>query len=355
MELSRSLCETVLAVSQSVGQAVDAQAPVPEFERLRRLLGCRLVGCDTRARKGGILDRVERVTALDISQALHILRRYPDAPVYVSFSERVGIPLGAMLARRKRRGAHVLIAHRLNTRVKRALGQLTGWQLGVDRIITLCAAQLPFGQSLVGDAAKSVKAGVTDDEFYRPMGSPEEDYVLAVGSENRDYDSLIEAAAEADVRVRILSSSPWSRSRKRKMRALPPQVTFLPRVRYSELRALYDRARLVALPVRKVDYAAGLNALLEGYCMNKAVVVSDSPGIAEYVRHMETACVVPASNAAELALALRRLLADSDLRGSLEAGAREEVADYARITTFVHILECEVRQSIGLAGPEARR
>ena len=48
---------------------------------------------------------------------------------------------------------------------------------------------------------------------------------------------------------------------------------------FTELRALYDAARLVVVPLRPVDYAAGVNGLLEAMAMAKPVILTQTSGI----------------------------------------------------------------------------
>lgn len=327
----------VLAVSQDPGAFPGHDVPDTDFRRLAELTGGEVVGNTGFHPRMPLLKRFEKATALDLSQAMHILRHCAGSDVFVSFSERIGIPLGMMLAGRRRRPAHIVIAHRLNTGPKRWIARLTRWQRGVDRLVTLCSAQHAHALRLVGDRAVTVRAGVTDNRYYFPTGE-EEDYVLSVGNESRDYGVLFAAASNASLPVKVLSSSPWCR-RNMNAEKTRDNIEFLPRVGYSVLRELYQKARLVAVPLHDVDYAAGHNAVCEAFCVNKPLIVSSSRGIMDYVSHLTNSYVVPVCNTDAMTAALTSVYADSSIRETLIRGAEAAVKEYAGLDVYAVRLE----------------
>ena len=82
------------------------------------------------------------------------------------------------------------------------------------------------------------------------------------------------------------------------------------RVGWTELRDLYRRARFVVLPLNAVDYAAGVTGVVEAAAMDKAVIATSSPGIAEYLVDGQSGLVVPPEDPASLAEAIRTLWND---------------------------------------------
>ncbi len=88
-------------------------------------------------------------------------------------------------------------------------------------------------------------------------------------------------------------------------------------------------------------YYASPIKLFEYMAAGCVVLASDLPGTAEVVRNGESALLVPPGDAAALAGALRRLIADRDLCERLRAQARRDVEQYAwaaraaRIRAFV--------------------
>ena len=338
----------VLAVSQDPSHTGGENKPAAEFNLLAEKPGVILAGNTGYTKRCSLLTRIERSTALDISQARYILKTYPNADAYVSFSERVGIPLAMLLRNRKQRPAHIMIAHRLDTNAKRVMEMLGRWTDGVDRVVTLCTAQQRFGESLFGSKSRLVLAGLTDDNFYSPSEGEQDtdDYILSVGSENRDYETLIEAIGRTDLELKILSSSPWCRKKKAGLGAVNGRVEFLPRVEYPELRELYQRARLVVVPLHDVPYAAGLNGVMEAFCVNKPVIVSSSHGISDYVKHMHNAYVVPVSSVNDMVAALTTVHNDRVLQSRLKTGTIQAVREYANLRTYTARLGSEILDSI---------
>ena len=333
--------EIVLAVSGPISaHRKDSSSPDTDYGMLASLLDAVVVGSPQKA-GFSLMKRFEDAAALDIRQALHIVRTYPNALAYVSFSERIGLPLALLLRMRKSPPAHMMIAHRLNTSKKRALDKLAKWHHGVDRIVTLCSAQTEYARGFLPKASVFVRQG-TDDRFYRPAEVEESDYVLAVGSESRDYRTLMTALAQTDLHLKVVSSSPWCR-KKAALGGASGKVEILPRLDHAALRDLYRRAKLVVVPLHDVEYAAGLNGVLEAFCMNKPLIVSASRGISDYVSHMENAYVVPAGDVNAMAAALRIVDQTELMREHLKSGAARAVQEYDNLGGYARRLEHELR------------
>jgi len=335
----------VLAVSQPV-TGPDPKVPRTEFETLSNIMDAVIVGNTHICRRTSVLEKISSKIALDFAQAIRILQNFPGVDAYISFSERIGIPLGMLLRNKRRRPAHVMIAHRLDTRAKQLLNIFTRWRYGVDRIITLCATQERHAGRILPGAAKFIKAGSTDNQYYYPSETQQGDYILSVGSENRDYSTLLAAIPETGLKLKILSSSPWCRKEVTSRDNSCENVEFLPRVSYPDLRDLYRKAKLIALPLNDVEYAAGLNGLLEAFCMGKPLVVSSSSGLSDYISHLDNSFIVPAGNTAALADALQAVYSDESLRLQLSAGAKAAVEDYANLAAFTSSLEREIKDTI---------
>ena len=68
--------------------------------------------------------------------------------------------------------------------------------------------------------------------------------------------------------------------------------------------------------------ASGVGTVLEAMALGKALIVSDSPGIRDYVAHDETALVVPCGDVMALRAAIERLTREPETRARLGAAAR---------------------------------
>jgi glycosyltransferase involved in cell wall biosynthesis len=151
-----------------------------------------------------------------------------------------------------------------------------------------------------------------DHTFFRPTGHAREDFVVAVGMESRDYPTLQAAASGLPYRFHVIASG-WSPDAGYSAAAGigdRGNVVVERGVTTAALRELYTRARLVVVPLKSVPYAAGVTAVLEAMAMGKAVVVSASPGIMDYVIDGTSARVVPVGDADALRTAIDRLWRD---------------------------------------------
>jgi len=268
--------------------------------------------------------RLEHRLASDLAQADAAWRARGTAAAWFSTSEKVGLPL----ALRGHNGPpHVLLAHNLMTGKKRALHRLTQVLHRFDIVLCLSETQACFLREEIGLPPARVHHvwDNVDEQFFCPPATQttDGDYLLAVGRENRDYETLIEAARLVNLPLTIVVSSLWS-SHGLSLGAgsLPAHVTVRSEfVSYAELRALYAHARLVVVPLRPASYAAGVNGVLEAMAMGRASVVTQSPGLGEYLQDGVTNLVVPPHDPAALADAVTRLWNDAPLRRTLGQAA----------------------------------
>lgn len=141
--------------------------------------------------------------------------------------------------------------------------------------------------------------------------------VLAIGDdESRDYATLLEAAVGLEHQLVI-------RSRRLSPDAGTPAITILTKpLCTNSYRDLIAGAVIVVLPLHVTANAGGVSVLVQAMSSGKALVVSASPGIMEYVTDEVDALVVPCGDAAALRNAITRLLMDASLRQRLGLAAR---------------------------------
>jgi glycosyltransferase involved in cell wall biosynthesis len=82
---------------------------------------------------------------------------------------------------------------------------------------------------------------------------------------------------------------------------------------------------------------------MEAGAMGKAVIVSDSDGVREFVRDGKTGLVVPAHDTDALRAAIARLLADPDLCHRLGQGGRRFMEATAEPAVFAPRLAAAYR------------
>lgn len=298
--------------------------------------------------------QVENALASDVAQARVAWQRRGAVSAWLSTSEKVGLPLALL-------GCvdvpHILIVHNLMSRRKQWLEKVTGvLRKSFDAIICLSAIQEAFLRDVVNLPPERIYRVFdnVDTEFWRPSGVlchsayGESGYLLAVGRENRDYPTLIEAARRLNLPLTIVSSSLWtSRGRNIDANNLPPNVTVLQDfVPYAELRMLYENARLVVVPLRECNYAAGVNGVMEAMAMGKATVVTCTEGLQEYLQDRVANWVVPSGNPDALADALRALWADQNACRALGAAGRARVEREMSLDIYVARIAEIVKASI---------
>ena len=302
--------------------------PRADFLLLAERLGGRVL---YPARTGAAGSAEARVGA-DVRQALAAARAR-DTALYVSLSERVGLPLALLLRRRRgkdRAAPHVLVAHRLTSRAKRFLHGKTGVFGDFARIVVLCHAQARAAIEEYGvppprvvrlwDAVDTAWWSAADSLPRAPAAPP---IVVSVGREGRDFVTLLAALRTLpEVRGVLVTGSPWSRAGSADLPPLPAGVETRSGLPASELRALYARASVAVVPLRPdCAHAAGSNALLEAMAAGLPVVATRTPGLADYLWD-GTNCraVCAAGSPGALADVVRDTLRDGRALGARAAG-----------------------------------
>ncbi len=163
-----------------------------------------------------------------------------------------------------------------------------------------------------------------DTDFYVEQPAPERPGIVMSAGEDRyrNHDLLVEAVARTrkrfpDVRLELATSSEVM---------LPPDLGMLYRGRLDgRIRDWYRRAGVVAIALRPTVTGSGLTVALEAMASGRPVVVTDNPGMSDYVSHGETGLLVPADDPDAFAAAIGELLADDDRRVEMGRRAAERV------------------------------
>ena len=175
-----------------------------------------------------------------------------------------------------------------------------------------------------------------DADFFDPdkaIADPGESYAFACGLENRDYATLAAAVAGLRMPVRVQSSGFFPNDTQPGKDTQENLAISRTRISFSELRDLYGSARFIVVPLHSVSYAAGVNGLLEGMAMGKAVIVSGSPGLADYTG-IDSVITVPVADPASLAAAMDALWRDPAACEQMGRANRDWVLRNATIETY---------------------
>ena len=170
-----------------------------------------------------------------------------------------------------------------------------------------------------------------DTDFFTPTCVEEENFILAVGDANRDYITLIKAIKDLNIRL-IIATRNLSFRGKFSYR-LQDLIMFknnniqIKGVSINELKKLYEKAKLVVLPLMPSFTGAGVTALLEAFSMSKPVIVTESPGLKEYCMNNINCIVTKPYDWKLLQTAILNLLNDDKKRKRLGANARNLVLE----------------------------
>jgi glycosyltransferase involved in cell wall biosynthesis len=299
------------------GDLRERNIPRPEYLDLASATGASIIDFhDVEASAHPIVRAFARTSPLCGLALLGFLRRHEFDWFYAT-GEDIAIPLGALFRTVGLKGRLTAVIHRCDTPTRSLALRAVGYEV-FRHVICLASAQRRALTCELGFPAHKVHRfdQWIDPEFFRselaaaPSGVGE--YVLACGRESRDYPTLAKAAAGLDLRFHVVASG-WA-----------PHAGFDPatgietrenivvraRLSYRELRDAYARARFVVVPLDRVTYAAGVTSICEGMAMGKAIVVTASPGILDYVKPEISGLLAPAGDAGALREAIRSLWND---------------------------------------------
>ena len=172
----------------------------------------------------------------------------------------------------------------------------------------------------------AVVPNYVNTQLFRPLPgvSPKPGRILFVGAlkSAKNLPTLLEAVAHLDgAHLVLIGDGPQRSTLETRASSQRIKVTFAGRLPNERLPKEINQAEVFVLPSL---YEGHPKALIEAMSCGAAVVGTDVDGIRDVIRHEETGLLCPPT-AEGIAQALRRLLADTDLRKRLGQAAREFV------------------------------
>jgi hypothetical protein len=172
--------------------------------------------------------------------------------------------------------------------------------------------------------------------------------VFAGGDSLRDYRTLLDAASGIDAKVTIASV------RLGRLASAPANVS-IGKVTPQEFAELNRGAAVVVVPLAdSSDRSAGQQTYLNAMALGKPVVVTDAPGVRDYVEDCRTGLIVPVGDPGAMAAAVRRLLdpANKAEVDRMRRSARETVLSrFTRrnyIASIRNVVEEQPRRSVSV-------
>ena len=269
-----------------------------------------------------------RTSGLEPVEALLDLRRMSrgKSDVVLAYDERTGVPAASAVPR-SRLAPVVTGIGWLTTRDAADPWQRRMASIALPRaaaVWTQCSAMVPVlarEWRVPPHRVHYVPLGI-DTDFY-----PEQPWELATptvasaGEDRfRDHALLVEAVRRARdtvpaARLELATGLPVD---------LPDDLGTLYTGRMGgRMRDLYGRSTVVAIALRPTRTGSGLTVVLEAMASGRPLVVTDNPGMSDYVEHGVTGLLVPPDDVEAFAEALRQLLADPDRARAMGAAAAE--------------------------------
>ena len=267
--------------------------------------------------------------------------------IYVG-NEKLGLVVATLFKFVKRRPRIAILNHYLSSPKKATLFSRLQLHTSIDALICLNEYQASFLQRELAVPPRKVfrihYGAAVDGDFFLPQlkEGERQNYVLSVGRENRDYETLFEALRTSEVRAKIVSSGLGAPGDyKNHMPAGQPieNVEMLEHVSYAALRNLYDGCCFVVIPLHNVDYPAGITAVMEAMAMGKAVIATYSRGIEEFIDDAVTGFWTEPANPIQLRDKILLLWNNPKLAIQMGQRARESVKSRVDMTRYVEELQ----------------
>lgn len=257
-----------------------------------------------------IIRKIEERIRFDFYWAYKIARsvRENNYDAVISFSERAGVPLGQALDKRQ---SHVAILINAFSRKWKPIIKILNSPSKWTKIVVYSRAEANALQREFGIESEKIQVihNYVDTHFFRPSKSgqthPDAPYILSQGLAKRDYPTLINAMQQLPhVQCHINATSAWDTFKAGyESMEIPPNVHLKTYDHPFLIRESIDECLFMVIPIKPQmgQWCTGSTSVLQAQAMRKPIVVTDIPGIREYMIDGETGFLVEGQNPEALA------------------------------------------------------
>lgn len=346
--------------------AAVGAAPRTDYVELARALDAEVIDMRFMTEQATRTARlVARYAGISLGQVVEGFLRRDRCGHLVVKGDRLGLPLALLLKLTRSRRDMVLISAWLSPKKAVFL-----WPLKVHshigEIVNYSSAQMEIPARQLGVPREKLHHAVqpVDERFWHPVDEPVENMICSVGSERRDYPTLLKALQGLELRAELAVGSTVLRpagdpsaefamiTRQTVGGGPSPNVRVRQQVNAQDLRRLYARSRFVVIPLLDVD--AGVTSICEAMAMGKAVVVTRTRGQVDVIRHGEQGIYVPPGDPRALRAALRYLLSHPAEAERMGRAGRALVEARHRLDTWVALVAGHLVEPFTSKAPSPR-
>lgn len=266
-----------------------ANGPRRDFLELAQAVDGEVIYRDGSAKPKGLRGKL---FGPHVRQAWSAAKDSEPGTVIFADGEHVGLPLALFLGLRRRNNRVVMLGHYVSKKWKSRLIRLASLLHRDVTLVTHSVVQqraaarasggrwavelVPYQVDTSYWSRSNVASAAATPGDVRPL-------LLAVGSEHRDYLTLIEAVRDQPVELVIAAGSHWARETA-SAGDRPANVTiFTEPLTYAELRERYAAATAVVMPLEDVPNQSGITGILEAMAMETPLIVTASKGQREAI------------------------------------------------------------------------
>jgi glycosyltransferase involved in cell wall biosynthesis len=346
----------VLVISGvNISKIVDPlchDTPIPDFQYLKNAFHPDIIDIHSISHSSNRINKIlKRMLGIPWSIALFAFFKAQHYQVVIATGEDVGLRLAFLFNLFGKRAPLIMTCHNIATRRPSFfLDKLKAWHsVRILQCLSGAQASMLTERFRIPQDKIQMLYWHIDHGFFRPMPEIQaQNQICSAGMASRDYATLVAAAHDLDIEVKIAADSPWFKQELNISQSdLSARVEARSYGTYQALRQLYAESLFVVVPLFDVPFSAGYTVILEAMAMGKATIVSRIKQQDDFIIDGWNGLYVTPGNTSELHDRIQFLLQHPDEARRLGANARKTIEDRFTLDHYVQRMQCAVEQAAG--------
>lgn len=258
-------------------------------------------------------------------------RRCVDADGVITVFPPLAISVGLIQHLRRSAKPHIAWCFNLGGRpdgIRRALARLAARK--ITHLVVHSRAEIALVADYLDLPEHRVRfVPLQTVAFEDTFSTQEDDYVVAMGSANRDYATFLAAMRATGLPAKLIAAP-----RLLDGLEIPANVQVINNVTLAESRRIASRARLCIVPIEKETVASGQVTLVDAAAMARCIIATRSIGTVDYIEDGVNGALVPPRDAEAMARTIRALWDDDATRRSMQVAAHDRaLSDWSDAAT----------------------